>query len=198
MTFKDALLKIIDSKGGKVSLSQIYATVEQGQYFPLQPHHLKTTIWGDRPAYQHEVREILATLVKDGKLTRVSRGVYSITPTGTRQGPFDFSDIIPKLQSAGRGNRIRLPYDCNSIPWDVQGECRPRLVVWIEEDADNSQQIHEALRQVAETCRGITRAVLFIVDIDKAIWQDLWGSFEPGFAVEQKELELKIVIEFRP
>jgi len=116
----------------------------------------------------------------------------------TTQGPFDFSDIIPKLQSAGRGNRIRLPYDCNSIPSDVQGDCRPRLVVWIEEDADNSERIHEALRQVAETCRGITRAVLFVVDIDKAIWQDLWGSFQPGFAVEQKELELKIVIEFRP
>ena len=114
------------------------------------------------------------------------------------QGPFDFSDIIPKLQSAGRGNRIRLPDDCNSIPWDVEGDCRPRLVVWIEEDANNSERISEALMRVSERCRGIRRAVLFVVDIDRAIWQDLWGSFQPGFAAQQKELELEIVIEFRP
>ena len=82
MTLETALLKIIDSKEGKASTAQIYSALERGEYFTLQDHHLKATIYGDRPAYQHEVRSYLSNLVQSGHLTRVSRGMYSITQIG--------------------------------------------------------------------------------------------------------------------
>jgi len=74
-----AILQIIKDHGAQASNSQIYTALEGGNYFKLQERHLRATIYGGRPAYQHEVRSYLSNLVQEGLITRLSRGVYEIT-----------------------------------------------------------------------------------------------------------------------
>lgn len=77
-----ALLRIINDRGTQACNSQIYKALEGGNYFKLQKHHLRETIYGGRPAYQHEVRSYLSNLVQEGRIRRLSRGEYEITESG--------------------------------------------------------------------------------------------------------------------
>jgi restriction endonuclease Mrr len=79
-----AILKIIYDNGPKVMTSQIYNAIEKGDYYRLQDHHLEKTVYGGRPAYQHEVRSYLSNMVKDGLAERLVRGVYGITESGKK------------------------------------------------------------------------------------------------------------------
>ena len=80
-----AILRIIHSRGSEASTTQIYASLERGDFFELQKHHWQETIYGGRPAYQHEVRSYLSNMVQSGEIVRLSRGVYAITEKGEKQ-----------------------------------------------------------------------------------------------------------------
>jgi len=73
------LLRIINSRRGRAYTHQIYADLERGLFVTLSEAHLRETVYGGRPAYQHEVRSFLSNLSKTGDLRRVSRGEYVLT-----------------------------------------------------------------------------------------------------------------------
>lgn len=52
----EAILEAINYHGNEASLRQIYETLER--HFPLTRENLRETRYGDRPAYQHEVRSL--------------------------------------------------------------------------------------------------------------------------------------------
>jgi len=80
LTWAEAILMCVKDLGGKASLRQIYADI--AKYRPLSAEHNKQTVWGRRPAFQHEVRSFISGLVLSEKLRWVSRGVYEITQQG--------------------------------------------------------------------------------------------------------------------
>jgi len=75
-----AILMCVKGLGGKASLRQVYADIAKYRTFSVG--HRKQTVWGRRPAFQHEVRSFISGLVESGTLRRVSRGVYEITQHG--------------------------------------------------------------------------------------------------------------------
>ena len=75
-----AILKCINTLGGKASLTEIYQKI--GEFILLNEYHLRKTIWGGRPAYQHQIRSHLSNLCDSGDIYRISRGFYSITAKG--------------------------------------------------------------------------------------------------------------------
>jgi len=78
-----AILMCVKDLGGKASLRQIYTDI--AKYKTLSVGHRKQTVWGHRPAFQHEVRSFISGLVESGALRRVSRGVYEITQQGEEE-----------------------------------------------------------------------------------------------------------------
>ena len=82
-TWAEAILTAIGDLGGKATLKQVYSGVPK--YRVLSREHLKETVWGGRPAFQHEVRSFVSGLVASGKLHKVSRGMYQLTEEG-REG----------------------------------------------------------------------------------------------------------------
>ena len=80
-----AILKCIDYRGGKTDTQQIYSDMESGDFIALKDHDLRTTKYGGRPAYKHQVRSHLSNLTQAGDIQRVSHGVYSITTRGKKR-----------------------------------------------------------------------------------------------------------------
>lgn len=80
-----AILKSIDSRGGKADTKEIYTDMKSGDFIKLNENHLQTTIYGGRPAYQHQVRSHLSNLIEAGDIQKVSRGAYSITARGRKR-----------------------------------------------------------------------------------------------------------------
>lgn len=80
-----AILKTVRSIGGKASLQQIYDILEKGNFIRLSNYDLRETQWNGRPAYQHQVRSHISNLVQAGELSRISRGVYTITENGRKR-----------------------------------------------------------------------------------------------------------------
>jgi hypothetical protein len=80
-----AILKSIDYRGGEADTQQIYTDMESGTFISLNGNDLRTTKYGDRPAYQHQVRSHLSNLTQSKNIQKVSRGVYSITAKGMRR-----------------------------------------------------------------------------------------------------------------
>jgi len=79
-TWGEAILRCFKDSGGSAGLRQIYTNV--AKYKPLSTRHNRHTVWGKRPAFQHEVRSFISGLVASGDLRKVSRGVYQITGQG--------------------------------------------------------------------------------------------------------------------
>jgi len=80
-----AILKSISSRGGKADTKSIYVDLTSGKFINLEDKHLLSTVHGGRPAYQHQVRSHLSNLKQTGNLTKVSRGIYSITDSGRKR-----------------------------------------------------------------------------------------------------------------
>jgi ribosomal protein S19E (S16A) len=68
------------SLGGQADLQGLYGFLEKETPMPKQ--HLRSTQYGGRPAYQHQVRSHVSNLVQSGALRRVERGRYALTPLG--------------------------------------------------------------------------------------------------------------------
>jgi hypothetical protein len=86
-----AILSCINGLGKEVTLQQIYRRI--GNYITLTEDHLKATVHGGRPAYQHEVRSYISNLCEEGYLQRLDKGVYSITEKGKKFITLDGLDI---------------------------------------------------------------------------------------------------------
>jgi len=98
--WSEAILEAISYLGNEASLSDIYEALET--HFPLTEDNLRTTRYGDRPAYQHEVRSFASKLVREGGLDRVSRGRYRLTRRGAAR---------LKTWMKADGRTIHRPYD---------------------------------------------------------------------------------------
>lgn len=80
-----AILKSIANRGGEADTQQIYTDMESGAFISLTENDLRITKYGDRPAYQHQVRSHLSNLMQSKDIHKVSRRVYSITAKGMRR-----------------------------------------------------------------------------------------------------------------
>ena len=80
-----AILKSIKAKGAQATTKEIYLELESGDFLTLTADVLRETIYGGRPAYQHQVRSHLSNLKQSGDLKWVSRGKYSLTEKGRRR-----------------------------------------------------------------------------------------------------------------
>ena len=70
--WETAILKSFDYHGGYASLCQIYETIKS--FIKLTPTQLRDTVYGGRPAYQHEIRSYVSNLRQSGN--------YRLTPKG--------------------------------------------------------------------------------------------------------------------
>jgi len=77
-----AILKSVESRGGSATTKEIYTILETGKYIQMNESHKRKTIYGGRPAYQHQVRSHLSNLLQAGDLNRISRGTYSLSKQG--------------------------------------------------------------------------------------------------------------------
>ena len=80
-----ALLKIVRTLGGRARNQSTNGELEEGTFITLTGDHLRATVYGGRPAYQHQTRSYLSNLTKAGYLHRESRGIYVLTEPVVRQ-----------------------------------------------------------------------------------------------------------------
>ncbi|MFC1614896.1 winged helix-turn-helix domain-containing protein [Gemmatimonadota bacterium] len=78
-----ALLKCVAGLGNEAHLQHIYREINN--YYNLTTIQKRKTLWGGRPAYQHQVRSHLSNLCQSKDLTRISRACYSITEKGRKR-----------------------------------------------------------------------------------------------------------------
>lgn len=78
-----AILKSYDHHGGCADYAQIYETI--GKFITLTANHMRATVYGGRPAYQHELRSFVSDLCEAGDLRRVGRGKYCLTAKGKKR-----------------------------------------------------------------------------------------------------------------
>ncbi|PEQ87993.1 hypothetical protein CN481_20155 [Bacillus sp. AFS006103] len=71
-----------------------------------------------------------------------------------------------------------------------------KLVVVIDGKYDLTELISKALKHVGFQCRGITKEVLFYIDINPVEWHSIWKIFEPSFQVLKNQQNLKIDLFF--
>lgn len=84
-TWEVAILKIIASNDGIVSLKHVYG--ELPGHVNLTDEHYEITYY-NAPAYYHQTRAHIADLLNKGEVSRTKRGVYAITQKGwSRVGP---------------------------------------------------------------------------------------------------------------
>lgn len=77
--WETAILRSVNAVGGTATTQEIYTELQSGKFISLSKNDLRLTQWGDRPAYQHQVRSHLTNLVQSGDLARVARGTYRLT-----------------------------------------------------------------------------------------------------------------------
>jgi len=83
-TWEIAVLKSIESLGGKGELKQIYKRLPVS-FRPLTKENKRITIWNE-PEYQHQIRARVWVLWhKKGELIWISKGCYSLTEKGIKR-----------------------------------------------------------------------------------------------------------------
>ena len=75
------ILRIIEENKGTAPLQQIYSRIPS--YIDLSSHHLEITF--NAPNYHHQTRAHVDDLLDSADVTRVGRGVYSITQKGRKR-----------------------------------------------------------------------------------------------------------------
>ena len=81
-TWGTSILQTVNYLGGVARLGSIYFEIKRERFMDLKSNHLKVTSYGNRPAFQHQVRSSIFHLMKSNDLIRKSRGIYAITPEG--------------------------------------------------------------------------------------------------------------------
>ncbi len=72
---RTALIKLIRNNKGKIlSLEDMY--IQFHNYYDLSEYQLENDLKYPRPRYKHEIRSILAKLVKEGIVTRLGMNQY--------------------------------------------------------------------------------------------------------------------------
>ena len=78
-----AILRCIKELGGVANLNQIYGKI--GNFIDLKKSHIRETVYGGRPAFQHQVRSHITNLCQESELRWEARGRYSITDKGLKR-----------------------------------------------------------------------------------------------------------------
>jgi hypothetical protein len=76
------ILEKISDLGGSACLKQIYDVIEHDRSFRLSADQRRRTAYGNRPAYQHQVRSHLSNLLPKDEVIRIKRGCYQMTEKG--------------------------------------------------------------------------------------------------------------------
>jgi hypothetical protein len=76
------ILEKLYELGGSACLKDIYSAIENDHSFRLSVEQRRRTVYGNRPAFQHQVRSHVSNLVKKNQVTRVKRGCYELTTEG--------------------------------------------------------------------------------------------------------------------
>jgi hypothetical protein len=82
MTWESAILKafdIPDDPNRALTNEQAYRRVQD--FKPLEPHH-RIFQWGERPAFQNQMRSPISNLCDLGQLKMLKPGLHCITPQG--------------------------------------------------------------------------------------------------------------------
>jgi hypothetical protein len=74
------ILKCFVGLGGRASNRMVYSCLEQR--IALEPHHRKPQ-WGNRRAFENQVRSHLSNLCESGQLRMLHPGLHEITEAGT-------------------------------------------------------------------------------------------------------------------
>ncbi len=82
-TWEVAILKCMRSIGDEAPLQRIYENIDN--FKELTKNHLKSTVHGGRPAFQHQLRKHISNMCKANDLKWVSTGHYSITEKGLKR-----------------------------------------------------------------------------------------------------------------
>jgi restriction endonuclease Mrr len=78
-----AILKTYDHLDGCAKNRAIYDNV--GKFIRLSQEHMRATVYGGRPAYEHQVRSHITNLYQAGHLQQLSRGYYCLTTKGKKR-----------------------------------------------------------------------------------------------------------------
>jgi restriction endonuclease Mrr len=78
-----SILRCIEAMNGEAILQEIYSKISE--FIELTSEHLRPTIYGERPAYQHQVRSHISNLCQAGELRWISRGKYALTSAGRKR-----------------------------------------------------------------------------------------------------------------
>jgi hypothetical protein len=88
-----AILEAMNSLGGEANLSDVYSVLEE--HYPLSERDLNETVYGRRPAYQHQVRSHISNLLQKELILRQRRGRYSLTFQGRQLYLNELADYDP-------------------------------------------------------------------------------------------------------
>jgi len=130
-----AILKCINSLGGKAYLKQAYENIDK--FIQLTGYDKRSTNYGGRPAFEHQVRSHISNLCEKNDLQWLMRGYYMITERGRRRIaaavppnlPQAINRISPSTGSAVRETTkvILLATNWRSDLFDIDGEA-PYLI----------------------------------------------------------------------
>ena len=73
------ILKCFVDLGGHAWNYKLYAALDQR--IALEPHHMRPQ-WGNRPAFENQVRSHLSNLCDKHQLLKIRSGLHVITQTG--------------------------------------------------------------------------------------------------------------------
>jgi hypothetical protein len=79
MTWEIAILKAFDGLGDCVLNQEAYVHVQD--FRKLDAHHRRLQ-WGERPAYQNQMRSHISNLCAKGEMRKIGRGLHCITGKG--------------------------------------------------------------------------------------------------------------------
>lgn len=113
-----------------------------------------------------------------------------------QRGP-DFGGIREVIEQEG----IKLPStfpslhdesSWNTLPHGISGQCRPALLVDVYDPLKVNCLLAAALNHVGLNCKGTTNSVLFIVCVDRTIWDPAWNLYAPAFRGIQPSINIEV------
>jgi hypothetical protein len=96
-TWQEAILLAVRALGGRTTLRELYARVEDF-YNVNESQRRPSTYYPKYQAYFEEMKIFVYDLVEHGDLARVTRGVFELTPQGRRR----MSTLPPTSRISGQ------------------------------------------------------------------------------------------------
>lgn len=105
------------------------------------------------------------------------------------------------IREVMKRERIQLPstfpsldeeFSWNTLPHGTPGQCRTALLVDVYEPLKVLDLLATALNHVGLNCKITTNSVLFVVSVDRAIWDPAWNLYEPAFKGIQPSINIEV------